>query len=528
MKAWAVVLVLLLLVSCSKQIPLEPGSPSKISPSDSERPVIPRSTVIPEVEDAGEQPQGGESRPVFLVDDMPRTDLDVPVGSTIGQYHPLIARAQFPLLRHSPIRVDRNLLIGYEESFGFNFGPDSTGRVIFGTDEVTHSIGTFLRFESRKPIFEYKVRLDRGSFYDIQGREIALLGHTYIIAEANNFSVTLYGKDVANNLVFTDGEVLYVNSSGRTDTLAHVRGNAIAFELFANGRDRGDILLSPGESLGDNIGHLRLASALFDIRYKGAPLQNATQIGLRRGTYGYALIIPLRTGVAEFSIIEQDGGKLVLGRSTDRLHLTPCTNYCIAPEDNILLTSPDGKTYLLRYGGASENPKLLNFYDPAGNQYQYEFVGTPGLDAKANIVLEKFSFPVRIGAKTKNLGLFNISVNQGFKNGRVEIVAVDGTIIRIGDIQNTTLPVDIVVPAFKTLSKKDEILRLNLTYSGSWHIVSNATFVEDINSTHTFAQTSNILIDFTRRDRSLPFNQGEDATIFISQTPIYGIVSLEG
>jgi hypothetical protein len=528
MKVW-VIAIMLLLLACSKEVPLESGTPKIITPSSSDRPVIPRSNPAPEVQDAGEQPQGGEpSRPVFLVNQTPTSDLDVPVGNTIGQHHPLITRAQYPLLRHPPIRVDRNLVIGYEESFGFSFGPETTGRVIFGTDEIDDSIGTFLKFENGKPIFEYKVRLDRGTFQDIQGREITLLGHTYIIAEANNFSVTLYGKNIANNLVFTDGQVLYVNSSGRTDTLARVRGNTIAFELFANGKDRGDILLSPGERLGDNVGKLKLMSAFFDIRYKGAPLQNVTQIALRRSAYGYNLIVPLRTGTAEFSVVEYDAGKLVLGRTTDQLHLTPCANYCIAPEDTLLLTSPDGKTYMLRYGGASENPKLLNFYDPGGNHYQYEFVGTPGLDAKANIILEKYAFPVRISAKTKSPGLFNISVNQGFRNGRVEIVAVDGTIIRIGDPQNMSVPFDVIVPASRTLSKRDELLRLNLTYGNGWYIASNATFVEDLNSTHTIAQTSNILIDFTRKDRGLPLNVGHDATLFVSRTPIYGIVSLEG
>jgi hypothetical protein len=347
----------------------------------------------------------------------------------------------------------------------------------------------------------------------------------------------LYGKDIANNIYFVDGQALMVNSTNQPATRCKVLPDRVAYELFANGKDwHDDILLAPGERLSSNTGRLKLISPAFDIIYRGAPVQNATQLTFKRTKFGYILAAELATGKAEIPLVEQDAGRLVLGRSTDRLHIAPCSGvaYCIAPDDNLLLTTSDGRTYLMRYGGASENPEQIQLYDAANNQYSYEYIGRPGIDAHTDIIIGKARFRASIGPRDNATGDYNISVDQGFRSGRVEIVLKDGIIVRIGEITNTTLPIEIIVPPRKEqlIYSAEQKIRLDLVFDSDWHIdagAGNITFVEDQETRDTLAQTGyGATILLSKNHRSLAADQGDQATILIPTQQAYGIVSLQG
>jgi hypothetical protein len=162
-------------------------------------------------------------------------------------------------------------------------------------------------------------------------------------------------------------------------------------------------------------------------------------------------------------------------------------------------------------------------------RYSYEYRGTPGVNATAEIILDKYRFPVKIGPKDNTTGEYNLSVEQGFRNGRVEIVLKNGAILRIGDVNASVLPLQLVVPAGRTIDHREQITEVNLTYSNGWRIVvGNVTFVEHKKSDDTFGSTPyGTLITLERDDDSWPLNVGKDAVIFVPVEPLYGIAVLE-
>ncbi len=250
-------LVVTLIISCTPPaLEPTPTTPIPTKPSTVVRPEIPRVNPPQNMPDdpiyknPGEQPHGKEPMP--LPNRTSHIDLDIPYGDAIGKHHKIITQAEFPLLKHPTIKTGTSGLLGYTETLRFDFANNSTGKIVIGKDD--DELGTFLLFEHEKPIFEYKLTLDRATFYSIRGRDIQVLGHTYTIAEVNNYSVALFGKDIASNLYFRNNTELEVNNSKVYETRCKITPNSISYTLYAKGDDDNrNILLSPKESLSSNI-----------------------------------------------------------------------------------------------------------------------------------------------------------------------------------------------------------------------------------------------------------------------------------
>ncbi len=540
MRSLALLALLLLVLACAPQYPITaPATPSVPSedPWHPTRPDIPRSN--PQDEPDEETPTAPDprtpntTRPVFLNGSAasPRTELDVPLGDTIGEHHPRITATEFPLLRHRSIIVGGGTTAGYEEELRFDFKENTTGRVIFGKDDQD-TIGTFLHFQQEKPILEYRLRLRAGTFSELRGREIQVLGHTYLIAEATNRTVQLFGVDVASNLGFTNGSRLVVNSTAQTDTVAHVTPYEISYTLFADDSGEDGILLSPGERLSGKVPRTRLASRILDIAYEGAPLSESATLEIDRTSYGYRLIADTLGGTITIPLVEEDAGTLVFGRLDERLHLTPCPygSYCIAPDDSILLTSPRGRSYLITYGSAKNSSKDLTIRD-GQNRYIYDFYGEPGQNAFADIVLDGYPFRARIGPRINGTDDHNISIEQGFVQGRVELALRTGAVVRIGDLNGTRLPIELRVPRRAGTDGREERIGINLTLSdgdGRVIVSGNLTFVEDEDDDLVGVSQYGVGILLDRDGDDLPPATGREAKLLVPASTTYGIVALEG
>lgn len=527
-----------LLVACAPQYPPPtpdiPAVPTE-DPWNPTRPDIPRSDPQPEPDE--EEPTTPvtppPTRPVFLngTAASPRTELDVPLGDTIGEHHPRITATEFPLLRHRSIIVDSGTTAGYEEELRFDFKENTTGRVIFGKDDDDR-IGTFLHFQEDKPILEYRLRLRAGTFSDVRGREIQVLGHTYLIAEATNRTVQLFGVDVANNLGFTNGSRLVVNSTAQTDTIARVTPTEISYILYADDTGEDGILLSPGERLSGKVPRTRLASRILDIAYEGAPLSESATLEIDRTSYGYRLIADTLGGEITLPLVEEDAGALVFGRLDERLHITPCTYnaYCIAPGDTVLLTSPRGQSYLITYGSAKNSSKDLTIRD-GQNRYVYDFYGEPGRDAFADIVIDDYPFRARIGPRINGTDDHNISIEQGFVQGRVELALRTGAVVRIGDLNGTRLPIELRIPRRAGTDGREERISINITLSdGDGRVVigGNLTLVEDEDEDLVGVSQYGVGILLDRDGDDLPPATGREAKLLVPASTAYGIVALEG
>lgn len=523
-------LIIAILVAACEEVKLVDDERRPVLPARNitqGRPDIPRSNPPQDTPDSYVEPAkpGFNRTTVFIPTGTPGTDLDVPLGDAIGKHHKIITQAEFPLLKHQPLRVDANTLVGYEETIRFDFGSNSTGRVVFGEDD--EEVGTFLRFEEGKPILEYRLQLKQGTFSHYSGRDIQVLGHRYTIAEASNTTIALFGSSVASNLFLENGSKLEVNSTSRSDTLVKVTPSSFSFTLYVDGKDDGDILLSPNETLSSNIGRLTFGTDLMDIRYKGAPKLEGASIELRRDDEGYSLVAETASGILDVDLFTIVNGTPMLGDDEDRLRITQC-GYCIEPGDRFIVTTPDGQTFLLRYTSLNNDSGTL-FIREGETKHTIRYTGIPGRNASTAIIVGEYRFPVKIGPRDNVTGEHNISVEQGFRNRRVEIALKNGAILRIGDVNASVLPLQVVVPASKTLDRREQITPFNITAVGGLRIVvGNVTFVESDDGEDTFGVTPyGTLIHLERDDEDMPLNAGDDAVIIVPVEPLYGIVMLE-
>jgi len=538
MRLFALVVMVVFLASCAPTVDLPPSDPV-VRPGDGvepARPDIPRvylpGTIDVEVEDPVTPTP--TTPPVFINESRgaPRVELDVLLGDVIGEDHSLITVAEFPLLRHPPVRLGSASLLGYDEELRFDFGVNSTGKIIFGKND-DDAIGTFLFFAEDKPILEYRVRLLRGTFTDLEGKQIQLLGHTYVVAEATNRSVQLFGIDVASNLAFSNGSKLVVNSSSQSGTLVRVYPNELRYTLYADDTDEDGILLGVGERLSDRIPHNRLASRILDIMYVGMPEQTTGPIAIERSRDGYRLRVDTVRGTMVIPLLTEDAGEVIFGDLDERLHVTPCPSilrYCIAPGDHVLLTSPRGQSYVVEYSSASNASKDLIIRD-GQNRYVYTFVGEPGRNAYANIMIDDWSFRAMIGPENNETGDHNISIEQGFVQGRAELVTVTGAIIRIGDVNGTRLPLEIRIPAAITHDRREERIALNITLSngdGRIFVGGNITFVEDDDDDLIGMSQYGVGVLLDTDGDTLPARTGREAVFLTPSENAYGVVALEG
>ena len=123
----------------------------------------------------------------------------------------------------------------------------------------------------------------------------------------------------------------------------------------------------------------------------------------------------------------------------------------------------------------------------------------------------------------------NISIDQGYSQGVVELYDSSESHIRIGSIDNNTLPITIIIPRQNT----QEQLNINLTYSTSWSTsvdtTNNITFYEENNRYDTYASTQfGTLMKLYRNNNDVARNIGNDLDIMSPMSKRYGIITLNG
>lgn len=511
--------LIFLLAACQQIGPLPDEGFNYTRTEEDVRPEIPRGYEPPEEEIPARQPTGSE-RPVLLDDPTPRVELKLPIGEPLSDSHPIVMKYEFPLLGGKAVPLG-NGVATYDQEIRFR---NSSGRITFARDPVTEEIGTHLAFEGDRPIFTYVVRLHDATWTQLSGRDIELLGHTYVVAEATNHTVAFFGRDVDSNLLFDDGDHLVVDSNGRLDTRAFVRPHEIGYVLLADGPDSGgDIILSPGESLRENLHGDDLASRFLNVRYAGLGDVPVARLRLDRTEFGYDLIADTPQGEVRIPLVEEDAGMIVLGEVGRPLHVEDCPlgAYCIAPDSYVLL-SRNGRTFVLEYSDVSLDPDRIIFRMP-GTRYSYEFLGRPGKDAFADVIVGGERFRARIGPHDNATGRANISIDIP----RSRIYTAAGAYLEIHEIEDDTLPLELVVPRTLTLDREERTW-INLTFDGEWRItVGNMSLAESEDSDETLGLTpygAAFLLD----RKQFSGNEADELEIVVPAAQALGTVRLEG
>ncbi|MDD9952846.1 MAG: hypothetical protein OXR66_00755 [Candidatus Woesearchaeota archaeon] len=518
-------LLLIMLVSCVQEIPLE-DSPERTppNPDTARRPDIPRADLPPEEPKSQREPPAVIDRPIMRERIVTEgATLAVALGEKIGDHYEYLTARELPILKSKAVQLIPGLPLTYTEVFNIH---NSTGRVIFSKDTNTDEIGSFLLFEDDEPIYTYELHLNEGTWYDLQGRDITVFGDTFLVAEVNHDTVHLYGRDVATNLIFEDGAHLTVGSIKQPHTDVTVDDHSLTYTIFTDGkRDTGDtILLSPGESLAENTN----AFIPFDLTYKGLADFGVARLDIQGTKHGYRLIVENVAGTLDIPLIEHDAGELILGTKEHKMHISPCPKkeFCVQPDDSLLLTAPDGRNFLVWYSDVSEDPEQL-IMRSKGNRYSYEYHGHPG-DARTDIILEDVAFPTFIGPEDNETGEYNISVAQGFYKDRVEIVLTGGFVLRLDEIVNNTLVLELEVPRERTHTGKKEFLNIVLSYDDDWKVSlpDVATFADE-DTLDQFGLTEyGIFVFLEDNKRRLGPGEGDELSLLIPYASAHGVVSI--
>jgi hypothetical protein len=339
--------------------------------------------------------------------------------------------------------------------------------------------------------------------------------------------------DVASNLLFEDGDRLVVNSSGKSDTRAYVRGGGPMIEdnrsLGWNGRGaprqigfvlyaRDDMLLSPGESLSANKRNT-LSTQVLDIRYLGASFENATRVVIEPTKQGMELSLDTFAGKRTVPLMEVDSaGGIVFGSTEHALRVEPCAGvtYCIGTDDHFIIGTY-GKTFILRYSNVDAAAKELILRDTIGRRYDFPFTGEPGDGAHAVVVLDGARFTARIGPLDNVTGEYNISID-----GLTRDIHTQSAIVKIG---KTGEPVSGRLTV--TIDAPEEDVMLTVQRHGTnWIVNSSETFYDDEDD--LFAVTpKGIAILLDTKGQDLPRGAGREADILIPTRELYGIVHVE-
>ncbi len=292
------------------------------------------------------------------------------VGEKLGERLPVLTRNELSLLatpqpsfRGQPLRADNFV------RFDFADDPEGmSGELRFRRDPETHETRSELFFETGKPIFEYAFLLHEGNLLGLVNEQLALFGHTYVVREAHNQSITLYGLDTEQWLVLENGSQLEINGEKIARTKVRVDQWSILIRYYPKDEDDGGLALKAGESLRQRLQRPEaLLNPLFDIVYEG--LEGATdsvvELDAKRSEVGLRYTDVLGQPVA-FDIAGVENGTLRWGDYGSRLHVQECASladYCIAIGDRFLLRSADDENIVMEFRSVNELGTEARFQD---------------------------------------------------------------------------------------------------------------------------------------------------------------------
>lgn len=400
---------LLVLVSACAQNQLEPRDMTNNGSLDGtvviindnyERPLI-NHTADPEEYDypVGEEDEvipPSTDGSVFLNTETAGTVLRIPLYTALGAEYPILAYEDVPFLRPAPIRTGDDRIRGYRQFLRFDFEENSTGNISFVVDESRDPeyIGTALFFSEARPVFEYALSLQDRAFYDpaIIGSQIVVLGNTYQIMEATNFTLLLNGIDTPQYARFTNGSELETNHQRVSNSEVMYDGLGLTYRFFADDIDDDGVLLREGDSLAFRLGNNMPALLGFDIRYDGLePLDDAAFFDFSLKARDDKIVLSWRDALGEQSLsvlgLDEDG-KLMHGDSEHQLHLIECANNrdgCVHEDDSFVLFGrlPDEQgvpgalvSRILRLTTIDTNENKLIFRDQDGGRVSVDWDAT--------------------------------------------------------------------------------------------------------------------------------------------------------
>ncbi|MBN2459528.1 hypothetical protein JXB28_04560 [Candidatus Woesearchaeota archaeon] len=340
----------------------------------------------------------------------------------------------------------------------FAFGPRAaayeqfmrlrSGKVIFGVDDETELVTTYLLFKEEDPVIEYDLVLQGGIFKFFEGEKINFLGHEYYIESASNTSLKLVGVSTPDTLLFRDQREAWINDDTVSDDILKVNVSSYFLRVVVLAPE--DIRILPGTSLTD---YLRKPEILLtnrlDIDYEGLTEAPSYEIKFDKGNDKYRLIVvtnqnitysiplayldPLNMGSDDYDLVYKEGDD--------------GSDYVVNEKDYFLITNNkeyNGLTNVLRLIKVDEEDHLLLFEDPAFEKFYVYFKGKPGLNATADLIVHNVMHKIRVG-KNQSISI-DLNGDGNIGGDIVPIITAGNARVRINHDYSDEINISIITP----------------------------------------------------------------------------------
>jgi len=323
-----------------------------------------------------------------------------------------------------------------------------SGRVVFGFEDESEKVTTYLQFKEGEPIFEYLLRVNGGIFKFFETQPIHFLGHDYIIEQVDNNSMTFIGVTTPDSIMFRNGHGVLINDKQISPEVINVTLSRDYLNVIIRSED--DINILPGSSLVDKLSNRAvLLTNRLDLEYLGLTDAPSINTLFEKVNNKYRLKIinnlnmsydvplaylsPFKTGGEDYSLLYQEGAS--------------SSDYNIRRNDYFIISNNkelNGITNLIKLLDVSAEDNLLTFQDPALEKFYVYFEGTPGTNATADLLVYNVHHKISVGAN--NAISVDMNGDGSINGGKPSIVTAGNGIIRINRLVNDQLNISFITP----------------------------------------------------------------------------------
>jgi hypothetical protein len=323
-----------------------------------------------------------------------------------------------------------------------------TGKVVFGYEEESELVTTYLLFKEGEPILDYLLELQGGIFKFFERQKIQLLGHEYFIEEVTNNSMRLLGVSTPDTLLFRNQHGVWINNKPISGEVINVSFGKDYLRVVLLADE--DIRIIPGTGLRSylekpevlltnrlDIDYEGLTEVpIFDIKFdKTREKYKLSFVTQRNLSYNIPLayLSPFKAGDEEYNLVFQEGSNK--------------SDYFVKKKDYFVISNNkeyNGLTNILRLVSIDDESHLILFEDPSLEKFYVYFEGKPGVNATADLIVYNVLHKVYVGAN-ESISI-DLNGNGRISNDNVPIITAGNGIIRINRADKEAMNISVITP----------------------------------------------------------------------------------
>jgi hypothetical protein len=341
-----------------------------------------------------------------------------------------------------------------------------SGRVVFGYDEDKDIVSTFLEYKEGDPVWEYVLVLNWGIMKFFQDEKIGFLGHEYALSEITNQTMLLTSIDGKDSILLRNGHSAVVDGLEIPPNILNVSFTKQYIKVIVQAPK--DLRLLPGEPLTRYVPRNELLTNRLDLEYAGLSSSPSIDITLRKMSTDYKLNFQNNLGY-NYSIPIARLNPFLVGNGLYKFHFkepNSANDYIIGKKDYLIVSNKrdiGGITTLLRLISVNYADQLVEFQDPALEEYYVKFEGEVGKSAFADMKIYGINHRVYVG----NGSRISVDMNgDGAVNAAtVPIITAGNGMIKASQAANS-IDLDFIVPATLRENNRND-LHTKITISGN-------------------------------------------------------------